>query len=107
MIKHRARAIGAFVGVALAIAPLSSAFAADKHYRGGYSHGYSGRSYGGHGYGGHYGRGYGWPVFGLAAAVVGTAAAIVTAPIAILSAAAPGPYYGDYGPAPEYAQPPA
>src|SRR5437667_12663618 len=64
MIKHRARAIGAFVGVALAIAPLSSAFAADKHYRGGYSHGYSGRSYGGHGghgYGGHYGRGYGRP----------------------------------------------
>ncbi|MGZ5071742.1 MAG: hypothetical protein ACXWBL_01310, partial [Usitatibacter sp.] len=79
MNKQKIRAIGLIAGVTLAIAPLSPAFAA-SHYRGGHGGHYSG----GHG-GGHY-YGYGWPVFGLAAAIVGTAAAIVTAPLAIAAA---------------------
>ncbi len=102
MIKYKAVALDGLIGAALALAPLSSAYA-DQRVHGGHW-GNGGRvqvGYAGHG---GYGYGYGlWPVFGLAAAVVGTAAAIVTAPFAILAAAANAPYYG---PAPGYAAPP-
>jgi hypothetical protein len=73
MSKFSRMACAGSFAVALAFAPMSSAFA------GGYHRGH------GHGY-------VAWPL-GLAAAVVGTAAAIVAAPIAILAAAANGPYY--------------
>jgi hypothetical protein len=114
MIRFKAVALGSLIGVALALAPLSSAFADDRSHnghwvRGGHwGHGQTayvvhGGYYGGHAYGGHGGYyGYGaWPIFGLGAAVVGAAAAIVTAPFALLAAAANAPYYG-----PAYSAPP-
>ena len=73
MSKFSRMAFAASFAVMLAIAPMACAFASGDH------------RWHGHGY-------VAWP-FGLAAAVVGTAAAIVTAPIAILAAAANGPYY--------------
>ncbi|HEY4999312.1 MAG TPA: hypothetical protein VII36_09220, partial [Usitatibacter sp.] len=86
MIKYKAVALSSLVGAAIALAPVSSAFA-DQRFHGGHAHvRYAG--HGGYGYQGHGHGGYGWPLFGLAAAVVGTAAAIVTAPVAILAAAA-------------------
>jgi hypothetical protein len=95
MIRKKAAAIGGVLALALAVAPISPAFAGDRHH-GGYGHG------GGHG---GYGYGYGFnPVVGLATALVGVAAAIVTAPIAILAAAARAPYYG---PGPGYSAAPA
>ena len=101
MIGYKALALVNVVGVTLVLAPLSSA-SADQRFH----DGHRGRGAPAHvGYAGHGGYGYGygvWPVFGLAAAVVGTAAAIVTAPFAILAAVASGPYYG---PAPGYAAP--
>ena len=87
MTQFRAVAFGTLVATALALAPVAPAFAGGSYHHGGHgSHGY-------HGYHGGYGYGA-WPVFGLAAAVIGTAAAIVTAPIALLAAAANAPYYG-------------
>src|SRR5204862_8307468 len=101
--KSKVVALGSLVGVALALAPLSSAFADDRHGSWGHGshwgggHGNGGYAVsGGHGYGGHgYGYGYGghgcygcfWP-FALAGAVVGevvnTAAVVVTAPFVAL-----------------------
>src|SRR5438552_17062418 len=104
--KSKFVALGSLVGVALALAPLSSAFA-DNRFHGhwghggqwGGGHGNGGYSvHGGHGYGGHGCYGCWWPL-GLAAAVVGTAAAVVTAPFVALASAANAPYY--------YAPPPA
>jgi hypothetical protein len=93
MVKSKAVALGSLVGVALALAPLSPAFADNRfhgHWGGGSHWGHGGQWGGGHGNGGYAfrgGHGYGghgcygcfWPL-GLAAAVVGTAAAVVTAP---------------------------
>ena len=70
--KTRTVALASILACALALAPVSSAFAAGRHH------------------GGHFGGG---PIFGFAGAIVATAAAIVTAPIAILSAVAQAPYY--------------
>ena len=98
MISKRATAIGSVLALALAAAPISSAFASDRHH-GGYGHG--GGYRGGHG--GGYGYGFN-PVVGLATALVGAAAAIVTAPIAIVAAVANAPYYG---PGPDYPAAPA
>ena len=81
MISKRATAIASALVLTLAAAPLSSAFASDRHH-GGYGRG------GGH-HGGGYGYGYGFnPVVGLATALVGAAVAIVTAPIALVAAVA-------------------
>ena len=91
MTRLRAVTVGTLVATMLAFAPVTAT--AGGYYRGGHHGGYHGGSHhGGHGY---YGGGYryGWPLFGLAAAVVGTAAAIVTAPIALVAAAANAPYY--------------
>ena len=100
MISKRAIAIASVLALALAAAPISSAFASDRHH-GGYGHG--GGYRGGHG--GGYGYGYGFnPVVGLATALVGAAVAIVTAPIAIVAAVANAPYYG---PGPNYPAGPA
>lgn len=91
MIKVKTVALGALVGVALALAPMSSAFA-DQRFHGGHW--------------GHGDRGHGWrvwPLFGLTAAVVGTAAAIVAAPFEILADVVNAPYYrppSGYAPAP-------
>ena len=100
MISKRATAIASVLALALAAAPISSAFASDRHH-GGYGHG--GGYRGGHGGGCGYGYGFN-PVVGLATALVGAAAAIVTAPIAIVAAVANAPYYG---PGPNYPVGPA
>ena len=97
MIKPRAVAIGTLTATILAFGPASPAFA-DGHSHGGRYHGGGGYHGGGYGYGV-------WPIFGLAAAVVGTAAAIVTLPFRAIAAAASAPYYGPpaaYGPMPDY-----
>ena len=101
--KTKVVALGTLVGVALTLAPLSSAFADTR-----FDHwGHGGHWGGGHGNvsysvrgGGHGCRGCLWP-FGLAAAAVGTvaaavvntAAAVVTLPFVALNAAANAPYY--------------
>jgi len=119
MVKSKSVALASLVGVALALAPLSSAFADNRFHghwdRGGHwggGHGNVGYSvHGGHGYGGHGCYGCFWPL-GLAAAVVGTAAAVVvntaaavvTAPFVALDAAARASYYA---PPQAYAAPPA
>jgi len=113
--KTKVVALGTLVGVALTLAPLSSAFADtrfDRHWgHGSHSGGHGNASFAVHG-GGYRGHGcYGclWP-FGLAAAAVGTvaaavvntAAAVVTLPFVALNAAANAPYYyaspAAYGP---------
>ncbi len=99
MTRFKAAGIGA-LAIVLAAAPVSSAFGngGGRHYHGGY---YVNPFY---------------PIFGLAAAVVGTAAAIVTLPFALIGAAARAPYYpagaysgapvaDGYAPAPGYGQP--
>src|SRR6266851_7964188 len=109
--KSKVVALGSLVGVALALAPLSSAFADDRHgnwghgshWGGGHGNGgyavSGGRGYGGYGYGygGHGCYGCFWPL-ALAGAVVGavvnTAAVVVAAPFVALNAAANAPYYG-------------
>ena len=113
--KTRVVALGTLVGVALTLAPLSSAFAGsrfDRHWGHGSHWGGPGNvSYAGRG-GGYRGHGcYGclWP-FGLAAAAVGTVAAadvitvaaVVTLPFVALDRAANAAYY-----APNYASPAA
>src|SRR6202795_4070564 len=93
MIRFKAVTLVSLVGVGLALAPLSSAFADIGFRNGQWGHGGHAQvgdpgngGYGGHGgyYGGAYGHGSGvhggyygaWPLFGLGAAVVGAAAAI-------------------------------
>jgi hypothetical protein len=110
--KTKVVALGTLVGVALALAPLSSAFA-DTRFDRHWSHG--GNWGGGHGHlsyavrgGGHGCYGCFWPlglaavaVGTVAAAVVNTAAAVVTLPFVALNAAANAPYYAQpaaYGP---------
>jgi len=123
MVKSKAVALGSLLGVALVLAPLSSAFADNRFHgrwdRGGqwghggqWGGGHGNAGYvvrGGYGHGGHGCYGCFWPL-GLAAAVVGTAAAVVVntaaavvaAPFVALNAAANAPYYGApqayYGP---------
>jgi hypothetical protein len=108
--KTKVVALGTLVGVALTLAPLSSAFADsrfDRHWgHGGHWGGHGNASYSVRG-GGHGCHGCLWP-FGLAAAAVGTvaaavvntAAAVVTLPFVALNAAANAPYYAPaaYGP---------
>ena len=96
MTRMKRAAVGA-LAIALAAAPVATAWA------GGYNSHYGGRNHYGHRY---YGNPL-YPVAGLAAAVVGTAAAIVTLPFAILGAAAaqvpayyPPAYPSAYPPAP-------
>jgi len=102
MSKTKVVALGTLVGVALTLAPLSSAFADsrfDKHWGNGShwggSHGSASFSVRGGGYRGYGCRGCLWP-FGVAAAAVGTvaaavvntAAAVVTLPFVALDRAA-------------------
>ena len=94
MNKFKALVSGTFLAIALALAPVSSAFAGGP-YNGGHGNDW----HGGYRY---YGWGA-WPLVALTAAVVGTAAAIITAPIAVIANAANAPYY--YGPAPTYVPP--
>ena len=93
MTQSKALVSGSLLAIALALAPVSSAFADGNHWHGSSWHGGS-NWHGGY----HYGV---WPVFGVAAAVVGTAAALITLPFAAIAAAANAPYY--YGPGPAYA----
>ena len=84
--------VASLLAVALAIAPVTSAFARGRHD------------------GGHHRGGLVW---GLANAVVATAVAVITAPIAIAAAVAQAPRYYGQGPTfagdagPYYAPPPA
>ena len=66
MMKNRSVVVASLLACALAVAPVTSAFAGGRHG------------------GGHFGGG---PILGLAGAVVATAAAIITAPFAIEQAA--------------------
>ena len=97
--KTKVVAFGTLVGVALALAPLSSAFADTRSNRHsghggnwGGGHGHASYAVHGYGYGGHGCYGCLWP-FGLAAAVVTTTAAVVTLPFVALNAAVNAPYY--------------
>lgn len=108
--KTKVVALATLVGAALALAPLSSAFA-DSRFDRHWGHGSSWGSHGNVHYsvrGGHGCRGCLWP-FGLAAAAVGTvaaavvntAAAVVTLPFVALDRAANAAYYASpaaYGP---------
>src|SRR5258705_1419590 len=98
MTKSRVRLRG-LIASALAIAPISSAFAGGQHW----SHG---RAYHGgywHGGGGYWRGGVWWPA-AAAAAVVGAAAALVAAPfVAIGNAVAYSTYIPPPNPAPNYA----
>ncbi len=92
MTKSRTLITGSVVAIALALAPISSAFA------GGSNNGWHGNNWHGNGWHGG-GWGWGWPVVALTAAVVGTAAALITAPFAAAASIANQPAYY-YGPAP-------
>jgi hypothetical protein len=91
MMKNRTVVVASLLAFALAVAPVTSAFAGGRHN------------------GGYHGGG---PIWGFANAVVATAVAVITAPIAILAAVAQAPLYYAPGPAyagasPAYATPPA
>lgn len=78
MMKSRTVVVTALLAFALALAPVSSAFAWGRHG------------------GGHYGGGRIWGFPGL---VIAAAAAIITAPFAIAAAVAQAPVYYPQGPA--------
>ena len=80
MMKNRTALIACLVASALAVAPVTPAFAWGRHH------------------GGYHGGG---PIWGFANAVVVTAAAVITAPIALLAAVAQAPVY--YPPGSAYA----
>ena len=80
MMKNRTVLVTSLLAFALAVAPVTSAFAGGRHG------------------GGHYGGG---PFWGFAGAIVATAAAVITAPFAIAAAVAQAPLY--YPPGPAYA----
>ncbi len=90
MTSTRAAVIGGLLALALALAPVSPAFASGITAAATGGMAATATAFN--------------PVAGLATALVGVAAAIITAPIAILSAVANAPYYG---PAPGYPAAPA